>query len=162
MRLGDSQEWRYTSQDIALLGAIRDLLNQGNTIGQVRTQLSSLREAPKNGSAPSQALAVTHEVGRALVEVVHSQRATITALEGQIELLRAETARLQIELERQTGAERDQAELDRQADRYQVEIERLRADIERQRVEIAQQQTETERQRGEAATRHAEIERQQA
>ncbi|HET9223384.1 MAG TPA: MerR family transcriptional regulator, partial [Roseiflexaceae bacterium] len=140
MQLGDSQEWRYTSQDIALLSAIRDLLNQGNTIPQVRTQLAGLREAPKNGATPSQALVATQEVGRALVEVVQSQRATIAALEGQIELLRTEAARLQVELERQAGAERDQAELDRQADRYQAEIERLRADIERQRAEIAQQQ----------------------
>src|SRR5690348_8171334 len=75
-QLGDAHEWRYTSQDLALLSAIKNLLNQGLTIQQVRTQLSGIRDEQRGGE-PSQALAVTHEVGRALVEVVHTQRATI-------------------------------------------------------------------------------------
>src|SRR5689334_22064390 len=48
-QLGDAHEWRYTSQDLALLGVIRDLLNQGLTIQQVRAQLTSARDAPDDG-----------------------------------------------------------------------------------------------------------------
>src|SRR5690349_20018198 len=50
-KLGDAEEWRYTSQDIALLGAIRNMLNQGMSIQQVRARLSSTQDIPTNGSA---------------------------------------------------------------------------------------------------------------
>ena len=160
-RLGDSHEWLYTSQDIALLGAIRDLMNQGQTIQQVRAQLSSLHEPPENGAAPLQSLAVTQEVGHALVEVVQSQRATIAALEGQVDLLRAEAVRLRAELEHQIDIGHDQAELGRQAELQQIELERLRAEVERQRADTAQQ-PDVERQRAEIQQQKIEIKRQRA
>jgi DNA-binding transcriptional MerR regulator len=96
-QLGDTLEWRYTSHDIALLGVVYDLLKQGLTPQQVRAQLVGAQD----NSGASQALTVTQEVGRALIEVVQTQRTTIAALEGQVDLLRAEVERLQIEQERQ-------------------------------------------------------------
>src|SRR5262245_15984555 len=82
-RMGDAHEWRYTSEDVTLLGTIRDLVNQGLGVQQVRARLASAPEHHTSPDpAPSPEIIATLQADPALAEVVSTQRSTIIAFEG--------------------------------------------------------------------------------
>lgn len=94
---GGALKRSYTESDIDLLRRASGLLDQGLTFDQARARLAGSEDT----SAPAHQLTITHETGRALVELVSARGETIAAQLKTIALLEAEAERLRAEFERQ-------------------------------------------------------------